>query len=99
MPPTTQANSWYRASYAGEEPVGFVMISWNCVPPGADTAPGGADIVCSIDTANFGILPPARVTISWGTGPVPTALDRWRTRRRRLRRRGSARASRRGRCA
>ena len=27
-----QANPWYRAIYAGEEPVGFVMISWNCVP-------------------------------------------------------------------
>jgi len=26
------ANPWYRAIYAGEEPVGFVMISWNCVP-------------------------------------------------------------------
>ena len=27
-----QANPWYRAIYVGEEPVGFVMISWNCVP-------------------------------------------------------------------
>jgi GNAT superfamily N-acetyltransferase len=27
-----QANPWYRAIYANEEPVGFVMISWNCVP-------------------------------------------------------------------
>jgi diamine N-acetyltransferase len=27
-----QANPWYRAIYAGREPVGFVMISWNCVP-------------------------------------------------------------------
>jgi diamine N-acetyltransferase len=27
-----QANPWYRAIYTGEEPVGFVMISWNCVP-------------------------------------------------------------------
>jgi len=27
-----QANPWYRAIYAGEAPVGFVMISWNCVP-------------------------------------------------------------------
>ena len=26
------ANPWYRAVYAGEEPVGFVMLSWN-VPP------------------------------------------------------------------
>jgi GNAT superfamily N-acetyltransferase len=27
-----QANPWYRAVYAGDEPVGFVMVSWN-VPP------------------------------------------------------------------
>ena len=27
-----QANPWYRAIYVGAEPVGFVMISWNCVP-------------------------------------------------------------------
>jgi diamine N-acetyltransferase len=27
-----QANPWYRAIYAGGEPVGFVMLSWNCVP-------------------------------------------------------------------
>jgi diamine N-acetyltransferase len=27
-----QANPWYRAVYAGDEPVGFVMLSWNCVP-------------------------------------------------------------------
>ena len=26
------ANPWYRAVYAGKEPVGFVMVSWN-VPP------------------------------------------------------------------
>jgi diamine N-acetyltransferase len=26
------ANPWYRAIYAGEEPVGFVMLSWDCVP-------------------------------------------------------------------
>jgi diamine N-acetyltransferase len=26
------AKPWYRAIYAGEEPVGFVMLSWN-VPP------------------------------------------------------------------
>jgi len=26
------ANPWYRAVYAGDEPVGFVMLSWNCVP-------------------------------------------------------------------
>ncbi len=30
-----QANPWYRAVYAGDEPVGFVMLSWDCVsqPP------------------------------------------------------------------
>jgi diamine N-acetyltransferase len=27
-----QAKPWYRAVYAGEEPIGFVMISWNCEP-------------------------------------------------------------------
>ena len=27
-----QANPWYRAVYAGEEPVGFVMLSWNVRP-------------------------------------------------------------------
>ncbi len=27
-----QANPWYRAVYADDEPVGFVMVSWN-VPP------------------------------------------------------------------
>ncbi|MEO3748753.1 GNAT family N-acetyltransferase [Plantactinospora sp. B5E13] len=27
-----QARPWYRAVYAGDEPVGFVMVSWN-VPP------------------------------------------------------------------
>ena len=27
-----QANPWYRAVYADEQPVGFVMLSWN-VPP------------------------------------------------------------------
>jgi len=27
-----QANPWYRAIYAGDEPVGFVMISWDCIP-------------------------------------------------------------------
>jgi GNAT superfamily N-acetyltransferase len=26
------ANPWYRGVYAGEEPVGFVMLSWDCVP-------------------------------------------------------------------
>jgi diamine N-acetyltransferase len=24
-----EANPWYRAVYCGEEPVGFVMLSWN----------------------------------------------------------------------
>ena len=27
-----QANPWYRAVYVGETPVGFVMLSWDCVP-------------------------------------------------------------------
>jgi diamine N-acetyltransferase len=27
-----QAKPWYRAVYAGDEPIGFVMISWNCEP-------------------------------------------------------------------
>ncbi|GAA0897029.1 GNAT family N-acetyltransferase [Virgisporangium aurantiacum] len=27
-----QANPWYRAVYAGAEPVGFVMLSWNVDP-------------------------------------------------------------------
>jgi diamine N-acetyltransferase len=26
------ANPWYRAIYADEEPVGFVMLSWNVTP-------------------------------------------------------------------
>jgi diamine N-acetyltransferase len=30
---TPEAEPWYRAVYAGDEPVGFVMLSWN-VPPG-----------------------------------------------------------------
>jgi diamine N-acetyltransferase len=30
---TPDANPWYRAVYSGDEPVGFVMLSWN-VPPG-----------------------------------------------------------------
>jgi diamine N-acetyltransferase len=30
---TPQAKPWYRAIYAGEEPVGFVMLSWD-VPTG-----------------------------------------------------------------
>ena len=27
-----EAKPWYRAVYAGDEPVGFVMLSWDCVP-------------------------------------------------------------------
>jgi diamine N-acetyltransferase len=27
-----QANPWYRAVYAGDEPVGIVMVSWNVEP-------------------------------------------------------------------
>jgi GNAT superfamily N-acetyltransferase len=27
-----KANPWYRAIYAGDEPVGFVMLSWNVEP-------------------------------------------------------------------
>jgi diamine N-acetyltransferase len=30
---TPEGEPWYRAVYAGDEPVGFVMVSWN-VPPG-----------------------------------------------------------------
>jgi GNAT superfamily N-acetyltransferase len=30
---TPEAEPWYRAVYNGDEPVGFVMLSWN-VPPG-----------------------------------------------------------------
>ncbi|MFI5585678.1 GNAT family N-acetyltransferase [Amycolatopsis sp. NPDC051758] len=30
---TPEGEPWYRAVYAGDEPVGFVMLSWN-VPPG-----------------------------------------------------------------
>lgn len=26
------ANPWFRAVYAGDEPVGFVMLSWNVTP-------------------------------------------------------------------
>ena len=29
---TPQANPWYRAVYAGDVPVGFVMLSWNVAP-------------------------------------------------------------------
>lgn len=31
-----QANPWCRAVYAGDEPVGFVMLSWNCAPKPPD---------------------------------------------------------------
>src|SRR5262245_4346196 len=31
-----QANPWYRAVYARDEPVGFVMLSWDCVPQPPD---------------------------------------------------------------
>jgi diamine N-acetyltransferase len=27
-----EANPWYRAVYVGDTPVGFVMLSWDCVP-------------------------------------------------------------------
>jgi GNAT superfamily N-acetyltransferase len=27
-----EAKPWYRAVYAGDEPVGFVMLSWDCPP-------------------------------------------------------------------
>jgi GNAT superfamily N-acetyltransferase len=27
-----EARPWYRAVYAGDEPVGFVMLSWDCEP-------------------------------------------------------------------
>lgn len=30
---TPEGEPWYRAVHAGDEPVGFVMLSWN-VPPG-----------------------------------------------------------------
>jgi diamine N-acetyltransferase len=29
---TPEANPWYRAVYLGDEPVGFVMISWDAEP-------------------------------------------------------------------
>jgi diamine N-acetyltransferase len=29
---TPDANPWYRAIYAGEQPVGFVMLSWEVTP-------------------------------------------------------------------
>ena len=29
---TPQAKPWYRAIYAGDEPVGFVMLSWDVTP-------------------------------------------------------------------
>lgn len=30
---TPQGNPWYRAIYDGDEPVGFVMLSWDVTPP------------------------------------------------------------------
>jgi GNAT superfamily N-acetyltransferase len=30
------AKPWYRAVYAADEPVGFVMLSWNCEPQPPD---------------------------------------------------------------
>lgn len=35
---TPDAHPWFRAVYAGEQPVGFVMLSYN-VPPGNPEAP------------------------------------------------------------
>src|SRR5262245_14943323 len=29
---TPEGNPWYRAIYAGDEPVGFVMLSWDVTP-------------------------------------------------------------------
>jgi diamine N-acetyltransferase len=29
---TPEANPWYRAIYAGDEPVGFVMLGWDVTP-------------------------------------------------------------------
>lgn len=29
---TPEGSPWYRAVYENSEPVGFVMLSWNCVP-------------------------------------------------------------------
>lgn len=29
---TPEGSPWYRAIYAGDEPVGFVMLSWNVTP-------------------------------------------------------------------
>jgi diamine N-acetyltransferase len=29
---TPEGKPWYRAIYAGDEPVGFVMLSWNLIP-------------------------------------------------------------------
>jgi diamine N-acetyltransferase len=31
-----RANPWYRAVYAGEQPVGYVMVSWNVRPQPPD---------------------------------------------------------------
>ena len=29
---TPEGSPWYRAIYAGDEPIGFVMLSWNVTP-------------------------------------------------------------------
>jgi diamine N-acetyltransferase len=29
---TPEGNPWYRAIYAADQPVGFVMLSWNVTP-------------------------------------------------------------------
>jgi diamine N-acetyltransferase len=35
-----EGNAWYRAIYSGEEPVGFVMLSWDVTPvPGVIIGP------------------------------------------------------------
>ena len=37
-----QAKPWYRAIYVGDEPIGFVMLSWNVHPQRLGFAPTGA---------------------------------------------------------
>jgi diamine N-acetyltransferase len=49
-----EARSWYRAVFAADEPggpVGFVIMSWNCVPQppeiiGPPAAAGGGPVSC-----------------------------------------------------
>ena len=36
---TPEANPWYRAIYAGDQPVGFVMLSWDVTPRPAIVGP------------------------------------------------------------